>query len=182
MKHSTTGFLLTCSCLVLSLAGCNSAPTGTPTAAIPTATSTSLPVATPLPTLTATATLPPTATSVPTATRVPSPTPTVSPLLASRPVMDAANAAQLQQVAQWGLGAITLQTSLQGGKLVLATTSEGLYLYDAASLGRIQFFPQAKQPNFSDDGRWMVYSDSKQLGIYDLVNLRPFKSPPVSPR
>ena len=79
------------------------------------------------------------------------------------------------------MGAIHSQISLQNGKLVLAWTSQGLYMYDVQTLELVQFFPKASSAYFSDDQRWMVYGDSSQISIYDLVNAKPYKSLAVSP-
>lgn len=176
MKPITTAFILITACLIVLLGGCSPAPTPVEPTAAPTlqssATAIPLPSATPTPS--------PTATLVPTPTLVPTATPTLAPLKAANPKIDAQNAGKLQQVAQWGLGAITSQVSLQNGKLVLATTAEGLYLYDAASLKRIAFFERATQPVFSDDGRLMLFSASSGVGVFDLVSLQALKPLPVS--
>lgn len=180
MQTQLYRFIFTCLLGAIMLSGCSGggapAPTlpvptvgNNPTAPIPTA----IPSATPAPTLT------PTAAPSPTATLVPSPTATLSPLKAASARLDVQNVGKLQSAGQWGLGAITNQFSLQNGKLVLAVTAEGLYLYDFASLKRIAYFPKATQPRFSDDGRWMVAFSDKVI-LYDLVNQKEFKSPPVS--
>ena len=184
MKPNLARILPFCVILTLILAGCGANVTPSPTSLppataapslVPSATAAPLPSATP--TAVITPTLPPTPTLSPTPTLVPSPTPTVSTLLAAREALTAANARNLKVQALWGLGAIHSQVSLQQGKLVLAETTLGLYLYDFAALKLIQFFPEATSPYFSQDEAWMAYLDGSGIKIYDLDNLKAHQAP-----
>lgn len=166
--------------MVLALAGCAEPPLPTP-AASPTAVNTATPRPSPTATITRTPTPTATFTATPTSTstRTPTATATVSPLLAGQVKINTANAASLAQVQQWGLGEVTAQRSLRDGKLVLVTTAEGLYLYDAAAWRLVHFFAGGSLPAVSADESLLAYSDAARIGLYDLANLRELKSPTV---
>lgn len=174
-----TWFLLGISalCLVLSLSACAAAPdTPTPTPTVPApAAPTRLPdpsathTALPSPTLTATSvpslTASPTATQPPTATFTPSPT----ALPHGSAALGAPNLSALQELGEWGAGAV--QSIWQVGDLpVLALlSSQGLDLYTADSQDLLARYPGVTVARLSPAGDQLIlfYAARPDLLVVD---------------
>ncbi len=166
----------------------------------PTATTTSTPgktpppsaTITPDPTDTATPTDTPTPTITPTPTDTATPTvtstPTQTPIPQSAQVISVDNASQVTVLSSWGRGRIYMSEAAADGQVIVASTSMGLYLYQADNMQVIRQIPEVLPQQgwgagflFSPDRQMLLanYGDSS----VHLINLRDGKEiaffPPI---
>lgn len=166
-----------------------SSPTWTPW---PTQTDVPIYTPSPKPTVTKSPTPFPTATIVPLPQGLPTTTAlagigTAMPLAAN--IITADNVSTLTEVARWGKGDIHDAAYSPDGGLLYALTSQGLYVYDAATAKQLDFRPYANSPRdmaLSSDGQIVaVVSQNNYIELRDVVSntfitaFSPFTDPTI---
>lgn len=136
----------------------------------PPATPTPLPSGTPSPS--ATPTLTPTWTATPTLTPPPTATPTITPVLEGglnappADAMEEINLDRVAEVARFGRGEV--HDMLISGRFLLAATSLGIWVYDAANLDLLALLPSGPVNALAGDGLHRFWAGGIEISAWNF--------------